>query len=197
MMPDIFATGDVDLKKLLNAEDRELISQIKSILGPFILRRLKSNVKFVVMGTEQSEAYKNAINEYRAACQARSAKSSDGISNNIAGLIPKRQISNYFTQFRKIANHPLVIRCIYGDKDVDRIARLLYPKGAFGFECSLERAIQELKNYSDFNIHQLLLSYGDVGTKGALKDEHVFASAKCQVYFFLQHLFLYVLLFYL
>jgi SWI/SNF-related matrix-associated actin-dependent regulator of chromatin subfamily A containing DEAD/H box 1 len=44
MMPDIFATGDVDLKKLLNAEDRELISQIKSILGPFILRRLKSDV---------------------------------------------------------------------------------------------------------------------------------------------------------
>jgi hypothetical protein len=55
------------------------------------------------MGTEQSEAYKNAINEYRAACQARSAKSSDGISNNIAGLIPKRQISNYFTQFRKVS----------------------------------------------------------------------------------------------
>lgn len=43
-MPDIFAIGDVDLKKLLNAEDRELISRIKSILGPFILRRLKSDV---------------------------------------------------------------------------------------------------------------------------------------------------------
>ncbi|CAD6259969.1 unnamed protein product [Miscanthus lutarioriparius] len=191
MMPDIFAIGDVDLKKLLNAEDRELISRIKSILGPFILRRLKSDVmqqlvpkiqhvKFVVMGTEQSKAYKNAIDEYRTACQARSAKSSDDISNNIAGLIPKRQISNYFTQFRKIANHPLLIRRIYSDKDVDRIARLLYPKGAFGFECSLERAIQELKNYNDFDIHQLLLSYGDVGTKGALTDEHVFASAKCQ-----------------
>ncbi|XP_021319111.1 protein CHROMATIN REMODELING 19 isoform X2 [Sorghum bicolor] len=191
MMPDIFAIGDVDLKKLLNAEDRELISRIKSILGPFILRRLKSDVmqqlvpkiqqvKFVVMGTEQSIAYKNAIDEYRATCQARSAKSSNDISNNIVGLIPKRQISNYFTQFRKIANHPLLIRRIYSDKDVDRIARLLYPKGAFGFECSLERAIQELKNYNDFDIHQLLLSYGDVGTKGALTDEHVFSSAKCQ-----------------
>lgn len=39
---------------------------------------------------------------------------------------------------------------------------------------------------------QLLISYGDVGTKGALTDEHVFASAKCQVYFFVQHLFCYV-----
>ncbi|CAN6249754.1 unnamed protein product [Urochloa humidicola] len=193
MMPDIFATGDVDLKKLLNAEDNELISRIKSILGPFILRRLKSDVmqqlvpkiqhvKFVIMDTEQSKAYKNAIEEYRAACQARSAKSSVDITNNnnVVGLIPKRQISNYFTQFRKIANHPLLIRRIYSDKDVDRIAKLLYPKGAFGFECSLERAIQELKNYNDFDIHQLLISYGDVGTKGALRDEHVFASAKCQ-----------------
>lgn len=56
----------------------------------------------------------------------------------------------------QIANHPLLIRRVYNDKDIDRIARLLYPKGAFGFECSLERAIQELKNYNDFNIHQVL-----------------------------------------
>ena len=28
---------------------------------------------------------------------------------------------------------------------------------------------------------QLLITYGDAGTKGALKDEHVFGSAKCQV----------------
>ena len=43
-MHDLFKTGDVDLKKLLNAEDRELIAHMKSILGPFILRRLKSDV---------------------------------------------------------------------------------------------------------------------------------------------------------
>ncbi|GJN26719.1 hypothetical protein PR202_gb14674 [Eleusine coracana subsp. coracana] len=167
MMPDIFATGDVDLKKLLNAEDHELISRIKSILGPFILRRMKSDVmqqlvpkiqhvKFVIMGSEQSKAYKNAIDEYRTACQARSAKSSVDISRNVVGLIPKRQISNYFMQFRKIANHPLLIRRVYSDKDVDQIARLMYPKGAFGFECSLERAIQELKNSNDFAIHQVM-----------------------------------------
>lgn len=43
-MPDLFETGDVDLKKLLNGEDTELIARMKSILGPFILRRLKSDV---------------------------------------------------------------------------------------------------------------------------------------------------------
>lgn len=44
MLPDLFETGDVDLKKLLNTEDSELITRMKSILGPFILRRLKSDV---------------------------------------------------------------------------------------------------------------------------------------------------------
>lgn len=43
-MPDLFETEDIDLKKMLNAEDTELISRMKSILGPFILRRLKSDV---------------------------------------------------------------------------------------------------------------------------------------------------------
>ena len=45
-MPNIFETGDVDLKKVLSAsaEDTDLITRIKSILGPFILRRLKSDV---------------------------------------------------------------------------------------------------------------------------------------------------------
>lgn len=44
MLPDLFGTEDVDLKKLLNAEDGDLIGRMKSILGPFILRRLKSDV---------------------------------------------------------------------------------------------------------------------------------------------------------
>nr|XP_019701689.1 protein CHROMATIN REMODELING 19 isoform X2 [Elaeis guineensis] len=191
MMPDIFATGDVDLKKLLNAEDGDLISRIKSILGPFILRRLKSDVmqqlipkiqhvRYVFMGEEQSDAYEDAINKYRAASQARMMKSSMGMSNNVVGVLPKRQISNYFVQFRKIANHPLLVRRTYRDEDVVRIARMLYPKGVFGFECSLEKVIQELKEYNDFAIHRLLISFGDVGAKGALSDEHVMGSAKCQ-----------------
>ncbi|KAI5383117.1 Protein CHROMATIN REMODELING 19 [Lathyrus oleraceus] len=44
MMPDVLASEDVDLKKLLSAEDTDLISRMKSILEPFILRRLKSDV---------------------------------------------------------------------------------------------------------------------------------------------------------
>lgn len=59
----------------------------------------------------------------------------------------------------QIANHPLLIRRIYSDEDVIRIARKLHPIGAFGFECSLERVIEEVKSYNDFRIHQVNFSH--------------------------------------
>ncbi|CAH8383388.1 unnamed protein product [Eruca vesicaria subsp. sativa] len=191
MLPDIFTTENVDLKKLLNAEDTELITRMKSILGPFILRRLKSDVmqqlvpkiqrvEYVHMERKQEDTYKEAIEEYRAASQARVLKLSSKSLNSLAKALPKRQISNYFTQFRKIANHPLLIRRIYSDEDVIRIARKLHPIGAFGFECSLERVIEEVKSYNDFRIHQLLFQYGVNDTKGTLSDKHVMLSAKCR-----------------
>ncbi|TYH25140.1 hypothetical protein ES288_A03G145400v1 [Gossypium darwinii] len=189
MMPDLFATEDVDLKKLLNAEDRELIGRMKSILGPFILRRLKSDVmqqlvpkiqrvEYVIMEKHQENAYREAIEEYRTISRARIAKLSEPDLNNIIGIIPRRQISNYFVQFRKIANHPLLVRRIYDDDDVGRFAKRLHSIGVF--ECTLDRVVEELKNYSDFSIHQLLLRYGITGGKGTLSDEHVMLSAKCQ-----------------
>ncbi|KAJ8546578.1 hypothetical protein K7X08_034088 [Anisodus acutangulus] len=190
MMPDLFETGDVDLKKLLNAENKELIARIKSILGPFILRRLKSDVmkqlvpkiqmvRYVGMEKQQEDAYKEAIESYRAASLARVSKQPVISSNNAAGVFSRRQISNYFLEFRKIANHPLLVRRIYTDDDVVRIARVMHPKGVFGFECTVDRVIEELTSYNDFSIHKLLLYYGD-NSKGVLSDEHVMISAKCQ-----------------
>lgn len=186
MMPGLFETGDIDLKKLLSSEDRDLISRMKSILGPFILRRLKSDVmkqlvqkiqrvEYVEMEKEQSNAYREAIEEYRVVSQIRSLT-----SNNVSGIMPQRQISNYFVQFRKIANHPLLVRRIYSDEDIKRFAKKLHPMGVFGFECTLDRVIEELKTYNDFSIHRLLLQNGVSDLKGTLSKDHVMISAKCR-----------------
>ncbi|XP_054809156.1 protein CHROMATIN REMODELING 19 [Prosopis cineraria] len=191
MMPDIFATEDIDLKRLLNTEDGDLVGRMKSILGPFILRRLKSDVmqqlvpkiqrvEYVAMEVQQESAYKEAIEEYRAISQGRMAKCSGPNSNNILEVLPRRQINNYFVQFRKIANHPLLIRRIYSDEDVIRFATKLHPVGAFGFECTLDRVIEELKSYNDFSIHRLLRHYGVNDRKGVLPDRNVMSSAKCR-----------------
>lgn len=59
-------------------------------------------VEYVIMEKEQNDAYKEAIEEYRAASRARIAKTSQANTNSIIGVLPRRQISNYFVQFRKV-----------------------------------------------------------------------------------------------
>lgn len=54
------------------------------------------------MGHQQADAYREAIEEYRAASRARMAKSSGDDVTRIYKMIPRRQISNYFFQFRKV-----------------------------------------------------------------------------------------------
>lgn len=57
------------------------------------------------MDQQQEEAYVEAIEEYRAASGARLAKFSGDCLSNINKILPKRQISNYFVQFRKVLHH--------------------------------------------------------------------------------------------
>lgn len=57
-------------------------------------------VTYVVMDRQQVDTYKEAIEEYRAASYARMSKSAAAKSNYVA--LPKRQINNYFVQFRKV-----------------------------------------------------------------------------------------------
>lgn len=54
------------------------------------------------MEKQQEDAYREAIEEYRAASRARIAKNSQINSVNIFGVLPRRQVSNYFVQFRKV-----------------------------------------------------------------------------------------------
>lgn len=54
------------------------------------------------MGKEQEGAYREAIENYRTISQARLMKSSETSRDNVARILPRRQISNYFLEFRKV-----------------------------------------------------------------------------------------------
>ncbi|KAE8702352.1 hypothetical protein F3Y22_tig00110483pilonHSYRG00287 [Hibiscus syriacus] len=156
MIPDLFATKDVDLKKLLNVEDRELVGRMKSIMGPFILRRLKSDVmqqlvpnmqrvEYVIMEKQQEDVYREAIEEYHTISQARITKLSESYINNIVGILPR-------------------LRRVYKDEDVVHFSKRLHSMSVF--ECTLDRVIEELRNYNDFSIHQAV----DTVVAGILHD---------------------------
>ncbi|KAM1515370.1 hypothetical protein ACFX10_014482 [Malus domestica] len=80
-------------------------------VGPFISRRLKSDVmqqlvpkiqrvEYVIMDKEQDDAYKEAIQEYRAASQARIAKTSEVNSNGILKVLLGRSPTILFNFVR-------------------------------------------------------------------------------------------------
>jgi len=54
------------------------------------------------MEKQQETAYKEAIEEYRAVSQARMEKCSNLNSKSVLEVLPRRQINNYFVQFRKV-----------------------------------------------------------------------------------------------
>jgi len=202
MMPDIFDTSGVDLDHYLGTrnstsgalvQDKDLINHIKAILGPFVLRRVKSDVmKQLVAKThevlcvdmleDQALAYKEAVVEYRAlAMAARASKASKATSTNILDCLARRQVSNIFTQLRKLGNHPLLIRRIFTDVTVKQLARKYHKMAVFGNECTVERVEEELSSYSDFSLHRMCLLYGGApGGQGKLEDHHALSSAKCQ-----------------
>lgn len=56
------------------------------------------------MLVDQALAYKEAVEEYRAlATAARAARASKKLSTNILDGLARRQVSNIFTQLRKVS----------------------------------------------------------------------------------------------
>lgn len=57
----------------------------------------------------------------------------------------------------QLGNHPLLIRRLYSDDTVKRLAKKFHPLGVFGYECDLQRVEDELSSYSDFSLHKVTL----------------------------------------
>lgn len=68
--------------------------------------------------------------------------------------------SAIFTQLRKAANHPVLLRNHYvSDEVLDTMSRALHRADAFGNQCSIAMVRKELESYSDFELHDLCVQY--------------------------------------
>ncbi|KAJ8528682.1 hypothetical protein ON010_g14647 [Phytophthora cinnamomi] len=86
-----------------------------------------------------------------------------------------------FTQLRKAANHPVLLRRHFvSDEVLETMSRCLHRAEAFGNQCSMSRVRQELESYSDFELHDLCVQYGAIDElrKLQLPMETLLASAK-------------------
>lgn len=86
-----------------------------------------------------------------------------------------------FTALRKAANHPLLLRIHYQDEEIfEKIGRVVYNEGYFGFQVDYSRAKVELESFSDFDIHQLCLQYEYQLGKYALDASVLYDSPKME-----------------
>ncbi|KAI9912552.1 hypothetical protein PsorP6_005005 [Peronosclerospora sorghi] len=86
-----------------------------------------------------------------------------------------------FTQLRKAANHPVLLRRHFvSDQVLETMSCCLHRAEAFGTQCSMTRVRQELESYCDFELHDLCVQYEAIDELRELQlpMETLLASAK-------------------
>lgn len=99
-----------------------------------------------------------------------------------------RETKHIFTSLRKAANHPLLLRTRHtSPEDVDHLSYHLLTSGFFGTDatCTLKLVQNELKQFSDFDIHctalDLISENPEISKeleKYTLKEDDMFCSPK-------------------
>ncbi|KAG7386702.1 hypothetical protein PHYPSEUDO_015382 [Phytophthora pseudosyringae] len=159
------------------------------------------SVELVKVGEEQRKAYTELLESVikrREAQAARKAAAKERKKNKSKDHKADRQLreltSTYaappggdpsamsiFTQLRKAANHPVLLRRHFvADEVLETMSRYLHRAEAFGSQCSISRVRQELESYSDFELHDLCVQYEAIDElrKLQLSMETLLASAK-------------------
>ena len=147
----------IELLKENNAGTNMQITQdqaytkLKQLLAPFVLRRCKDDVlpqwlppkkrsiEWVPFDEKTRIVYESILSRHLA-----------NKSNSL-----KTQ-SHVFTDLRKAANHPLLLRTRHRDEDaIEHLSKHLYMYGYFGQHetCTQSLVKKELQNFSDYDIH--------------------------------------------
>lgn len=147
LMPNLFQ-NQVLLDLAVEGDTTYGVGVFRSLLEPFCLRRVKDTVlkeigpkhdSTLLIGLPggQRNAYDALVESYRHDRRLRSA-------------------THAFTQLRKAANHPLLLRRHYTDEMMREIAKLIVTSATISIQCKdpLRKAFQLLSKMSDFRIHE-------------------------------------------
>ncbi|OWZ19592.1 ATP-dependent helicase [Phytophthora megakarya] len=159
------------------------------------------SIELVKVGEDQRDAYNGLLGSVikrREAIAARKAAAKERKKNKGKEHKADRKLrdlmgsyaappgdepsaTSIFTQLRKAANHPVLLRRHFvSDEVLETLSRCLHRAEAFGNQCSMSRVRQELESYSDFELHDLCVQYEAIDELRQLQlpMETLLASAK-------------------
>lgn len=99
--------------------------------------------------------------------------------DDVMQTLTATEAKHLFTALRKAANHPLLLRIYYQDEAMlKEIAKVAHTHEHFGNQCNMERVLNEIKSFSDFDLHQLCVQYPAYLQKYELSAEALYDSPK-------------------
>lgn len=183
IMPDLLQKSSATLQKIFklrNSESdfaRQRVFEAKTILQPFVLRRVKADVlkdlppkveeTIMVDLTDQQKMFYYEIQD-RVRSRLNVAQNGEDAS--------KTQLKNEFMQLRKVANHPLLHRNHYTPDILRKMARTLCQK-ELAKDGNAQYIFEDFEVMSDFQIHQTCEKYKSL-KKFKLKKDAIFNSGK-------------------
>ena len=197
LLPRVFAAqGFENFANMLQGDDKEvqrLTDRMKQLLGPFVLRRLKTEVagqltekkhstEFIEMTPEQDGMYEVSVQSMRSQITGKVAstvteESKEAVEKFMKTLGAKK-INHMFTHLRKIAQHPLLVRHNYDDAKVEEIASKAFNLQLFSGNATLRRVTDELMSYSDYSLHAFCYNSGPEFLQYRLNRTHLMTSTK-------------------
>jgi SWI/SNF-related matrix-associated actin-dependent regulator of chromatin subfamily A containing DEAD/H box 1 len=197
LLPQVFAAqGFEDFADMIQgneSEVRQLTQRMKQLLGPFVLRRMKTEVagqltekrhstEFIKMTQQQDRLYEASVQSMRNQITGKAASAvgdgSDKAVEKFLKTLGAKKINHMFTHLRKIAQHPLLIRAAYDDATVREIAAKAHALELFGGGATPKRVFDELLGYSDFSLHAFCYNHGPSFEQFRLNRTHLMTSAK-------------------
>lgn len=107
LLPDVFASAE-DFDAWFNSnnlvEEKQLVERLHSVLRPFLLRRLKSDVEKGLLPKKETKIYVGLTKMQRSWYTKILMKDIDVV--NGAGKTDKMRLLNILMQLRKCCNHP-------------------------------------------------------------------------------------------
>eukprot|EP00466_Bigelowiella_natans_P003232 jgi/Bigna1/52951/estExt_Genewise1Plus.C_130170 len=154
LMPDIFTHGQSQ-EVLGDIADKERSTDVfRRLLEPFCLRRVKTHV-LKEMSPKKDLIFKLCLAEKQRAAY-------DTVVSDYKNSYKRRQ-THIFTELRKAANHPLLLRQHYNDSMLSEIAGLLIHSPNMSIQCRdpHAKALDMLRKMSDFRIHMTCVEEGE------------------------------------
>lgn len=174
ILPDIFMERQEDLNYIFKAKATtkdaghaallsvQRIARARSMLTPFVLRRKKAQVlkhlptktcrvEYCTLHAAQKEIYDGHLDQAHERARIRVE----------GGKVPKSDENNPLMQLRKAAIHPLLFRRHFTNEKIEKMADILRQREPVNFPTSHKRVhlIEEMRNGSDFWLHQWCLHY--------------------------------------